>query len=80
VAVQKPNITLSQIATVIGLLASGAGIVTTWTLMQYRLDQLEVRLDAISAQTEALEKENAEQANEVKCLICQTHNIPCPGC
>ena len=79
-SVQKPSITLSQIATIVGLLASGAGIVTTWTLMQYRLDQIEVRLNTIAATTEALEQENAEQANEVKCLICQTHNIPCPGC
>ena len=76
----KPTITLSHIATGLGLLASGAGIVTTWALMQYRIDQLETRLDEIAVQAEALEAANAAQASEVKCLICQTHNIPCPGC
>jgi methyl-accepting chemotaxis protein len=74
------DVSLSQIATSIGLLGSFAGIVTTWHLTQYRLDQIEASIEKISSDTESLEQASEEQAAEVKCLICQTHNIPCPGC
>jgi len=76
----KSTITLSQIATGIGLLVSFAGIVTTWSLMQYRLDQIEQEISTLQTQVSQLETDSAEQADEVKCLICRTHSIPCPGC
>jgi outer membrane murein-binding lipoprotein Lpp len=78
--VGKASISLSQIATGIGLLVSFAGIVTTWSLMQYRLDQIEKELSTLQTQVSQLESDSAAQADEVKCLICRTHSIPCPGC
>ncbi len=70
----------STVSQVIGLAILASGIVATWTLLKYRVDELETRVKELESQVAAHETRNAQQVAEVKCLICQAHNIPCPGC
>ena len=71
---------LSTISQVAGLVILGSGIVATWSLLKYRVDALETRVKELETQVAAQETRNTQQVAEVKCLICQAHNIPCPGC
>jgi sensor domain CHASE-containing protein len=74
------NIDLKTLATVIGIVASLAGIIGTWSTVQYRLDEVEVRQVELSKEIKRVEEALHEKGDEVKCLICDTNNIPCPGC
>ena len=74
------NLDLKNFTTVVTLLGIGAGIAGTWAVMSYRMDTLEKRVVHLEDTLEAVQKENATQVEEVKCLICKTNNIPCPGC
>lgn len=74
------NIDLKTLATVIGIVASLAGIIGTWSTVQYRLDEVEVRQVELSKEIKKVEEALHEKGDEVKCLICDTNNIPCPGC
>lgn len=71
---------LSTVSQVVGLAVIASGIVATWTLLSYRVDALETRVKELERQIEDQEAKNAQQVAEVKCLICQAHTIPCPGC
>lgn len=71
---------LSTISQVVGLAILASGIVATWSLLKYRVDELETRVKEQEIKIEQQEAKNAQQVAEVKCLICQAHNIPCPGC
>jgi sensor domain CHASE-containing protein len=74
------NVDLKTIATFIGIAASLAGIVGTWTLMQYRLDQLEQQQSDLQRELEIVHQSVEKAGLDVKCLICDAHDIPCPGC
>ena len=74
------NIDLKTLATVIGIIASLAGIIGTWSTVQYRLDEVEVKQVELSKEIKKVEEALHEKGDEVKCLICDTNNIPCPGC
>lgn len=74
------NVDLKTIATFIGIAASLAGIVGTWTLMQYRLDQLESQQEDLKKEIEIVHQSVEKAGFDVKCLICDAHDIPCPGC
>ncbi len=74
------NIDLKTLATVIGIVASLAGIIGTWSTVQYRLDEVEVRQAELSKEIKQVEEALHEKGDEVKCLICDTNDIPCPGC
>lgn len=74
------NVDLKTIATFIGIAASLAGIVGTWTLMQYRLDQLEQQQAELQKELEIVHQSVEKAGLDVKCLICDAHDIPCPGC
>lgn len=74
------NVDLKTIATFIGIAASLAGIVGTWTLMQYRLDQLENQQSDLQKELEIVHQSVEKAGLDVKCLICDAHEIPCPGC
>lgn len=53
----------------IGVVAAIAGPFATYVIMQYRVDLLEGRVVALEA-----------AADDVKCMICDQHEIRCPGC
>lgn len=74
------KIDLKTLATVIGIVASLAGIIGTWSVVQYRLDAVEVKQEQLSKEIQNVETALQEKGDEVKCLICHTNNIPCPGC
>lgn len=74
------NLDLKNSTTLVTLLGVGAGLAGTWAVMSYRMDALEKRVVNLEDTLEAVQKENATQVEEVKCLICKTNNIPCPGC
>ena len=74
------NVDLKTIATFIGIAASLAGIIGTWTLMQYRLDQLENQQSDLQKELEVVHQAVEKAGLDVKCLICDAHEIPCPGC
>jgi len=74
------NIDLKTLATVIGIVASLAGIIGTWSTVQYRLEEVEVRQVELSKEIKKVEEALHKKGDEVKCLICDTNNIPCPGC
>lgn len=61
---------ISALAGLAGVLSGSAG---TYKLMEYRLDRAEERLAAVEATVE-------QTGDEVKCMICSAHDIPCPGC
>jgi hypothetical protein len=71
---------LKTFSTVITLLGVGAGLAGTWAVMTYRMEELQKRVDHLEVTLAAVQKENESQVEEVKCLICKTNNIPCPGC
>ena len=71
---------LKTIATFIGISASLAGIAGTWTLVQYRLDQLEQDQRGLAEDIRNISENVEEKGDEVRCLICGVHDIPCPGC
>jgi uncharacterized protein HemX len=74
------NLDLKNLSTVIALIGVGAGIAGTWAVMSYRMDELQKRVEHLENTLERVQKENEAQVEEVKCLICKTNNIPCPGC
>lgn len=76
----SPKFDVKTIATVIGLLSSISGVIATWTLMQYRMDQLEERVHSLETKIEEGDAKLVQQAEELKCTICSVHSIPCPGC
>lgn len=71
---------IKTVATVIGLISSLSGVIATWTLMQYRMDQLEERVQSLETKIEEGDAKLVEQAKELRCTICDVHTIPCPGC
>ena len=74
------KIDLKTFATVIGIVASLGGIIGTWSVVQYRLDEVEIRQAELSKEIKKVEESLHQKGDEVKCLICETNNIPCPGC
>ena len=66
--------------TLISLIANFAGIIGTWAVMQYRMEAIEAKLILLEQRVAATESANIEQIAQVKCLICEAHGIPCPGC
>ena len=74
------KIDLKTLATVVGIVASLAGIIGTWSVVQYRLDAVEQRQMQLSKEIQDVESALQKKGDEVKCLICETNNIPCPGC
>lgn len=61
---------ISALAGLAGALGGSAG---TYKLMEYRLDRAEERLATVEATVE-------KTGDEVKCMICDAHDIACPGC
>ena len=74
------KIDLKTFATVIGIVASLGGIIGTWSVVQYRLDEVEIRQAELSKEIKKVEESLHQKGDEVKFLICETNNIPCPGC
>ncbi len=56
------------------------GVIGTWAVMQYRLDDLEEAVSTLEKRVSATEAANIEQIERVKCLICEANDIRCPGC
>jgi hypothetical protein len=78
--VTSQNFDIKTVATMIGVATALAGVVGTWTLMQYRLDALEEDQKALAAEVASVSEDVETKGEEVKCLICSAHEIPCPGC
>tara|TARA_R110001583_G_scaffold144666_8_gene296652 strand:+ start:7263 stop:7490 length:228 start_codon:yes stop_codon:yes gene_type:complete len=74
------NFDIKVVAGVVSLLVCFAGIASTWTLLQYRIDQLEKKNAILEADIEKLSDEFRLAGEEVRCLICKSHEITCPGC
>jgi hypothetical protein len=74
------NVDTKTLATIVGLMISFAGIVSTWTLLQYRIQQVENDNAKIKEDLENLTIEFRKKGEEVKCLICEAHKMQCPGC
>jgi len=74
------NFDIKTVATMIGVATALAGVVGTWTLMQYRLDALEEDQKALAEEVSSVSTDVEKKGEEVKCLICSAHDIPCPGC
>lgn len=71
---------IKTIATFVSLAIIFAGVAGTWTLLKYRVDTLEASHEKLEASTFEGQKATEKQGEEIKCLICQAHEIPCPGC
>ena len=41
---------------------------------------LVAQVEALEGKVAGLEAQIAASQSEVRCLICETHEIPCPGC
>lgn len=74
------KVTLERIALVVGMAVSMAGAVSTWAVSQYRIDTLEAESKELRAEVKLLREEFHAQGERVKCLICQAHDLECPGC
>jgi hypothetical protein len=74
------KVTLERIALVVGMSVSVAGAVSTWAVSQYRIDALEAQSKELRVEVKLLREEFHAQGERVKCLICQAHDLECPGC
>jgi len=61
------------ISALAGLLGAFGGSAGTYKLMEYRLEQAEARLETLDATVK-------KTGDEVKCMICDAHDMACPGC
>jgi prefoldin subunit 5 len=64
----------------VGLAISLSGIVATWSVMQYRLEEVEKQQEKLVDDLQKLSQELNRKGDEVRCLICKAHEIQCPGC
>jgi len=78
--INSQSFDIKTVATMIGVATALAGVVGTWTLMQYRLDALEEDQKALAEEVSSVSTDVEKKGEEVKCLICSAHDIPCPGC
>ena len=74
------NVDLKTISIWVGLAISLSGIVATYSVMQYRLDELEKGQEKVVDDLQQLSVELNNKGDEVRCLICKAHEIQCPGC
>ena len=74
------NVDLKTISIWVGLAISLSGIVATYSVMQYRLDELEKGQEIVVDALQQLAVELNNKGDEVRCLICKAHEIQCPGC
>ena len=74
------NEDLKTISIWVGLAISLSGIVATYSVMQYRLDELEKGQEKVVDDLQQLSVELNKKGDEVRCLICKAHEIQCPGC
>ena len=74
------NIDLKTFTTIVGLLICFSGLVSTWVLLQYRIDELEKDTQETNEELKKLTVEFRDKGQEVHCLICQAHKMQCPGC
>ena len=74
------NVDLKTISNWVGLAISLSGIVATYSVMQYRLDELEKGQEIVVDALQQLAVELNNKGDEVRCLICKAHEIQCPGC
>lgn len=79
-AVSDNRVTLERVAIVVGMTMSMAGAISTWAVSQYRIDALEAQSTELRAEVKLLREEFHAQGERVKCLICQAHDLECPGC
>jgi len=70
---RPPADTLKLVGAVLGVVAGVASPLGTYMVMQYRVDLLEGRVAVLEAKVE-------EAGDEVKCMICEQHEMGCPGC
>lgn len=74
------KLNIERIAIIASFCASFAGLVSTWAVSQYRIDALEAETKELRTEVKMLREEFHAQGERVKCLICQAHNLGCPGC
>ena len=67
-------------ATVVGILVCFAGVVSTWAIFQYRMDEIEKDNAELKEEVKVLTAEFRKKGEEVRCLICDAHKMKCPGC
>ena len=71
---------IRTVATIVGLLVCFAGVVSTWTMLQFRMDELEKDNKELKEELKILTVEFSKKGEEVRCLICEAHKMRCPGC
>ena len=67
----------------VGLLSGITGLVGAaggYYVMQYRVGQLEEGQVEIRQSIEDMRNHSVDSATEIRCLICDQHDNPCPGC
>ena len=72
--------TIRTFATIIGLLVCFAGVISTWTVLQFRINELEKDNAELKEEVKFLTVEFRKKGEEVRCLICEAHKMRCPGC
>lgn len=65
--------TIKLVGAVIGVAAGILSPLGTYKVMQHRVDLLEAKVADLEATVEAA-------GDEVKCMICDQHEVRCPGC
>jgi hypothetical protein len=79
--------TIEKVVAVVGLVSSLVGVISTWTLLQYRISSLEEetamlaeQLDQQHGEIMRIERDFSAQGRRVQCDICRVHDMECPGC
>lgn len=83
----KTAIDLKHVSIVLSVLGGVVAPVATFTTMKVQQEQLTRDVDSLTDEVnslesavERLEAELDDAGDEVKCLICTTHELGCPGC
>lgn len=78
---------IEKVVAVVGLVSSLVGVISTWTLLQYRISSLEEetamlaeQLDQQHGEIMRIERDFDAQGKRVQCDICRVHDMECPGC
>jgi len=69
-----------EASTILGVLGALSATAGTWAVMQHRIEQTEARVRRLESRVDDLSTALTTASDEVRCLICDAHAIPCPGC
>lgn len=86
-AEQQIKINVEKAVAITGLVSSLVGVISTWTMLQHRIDELEKNsiaieeeLDQQKSEMVRMERDFNEQGRRIRCDICRAKGMECPGC